>query len=359
MRSQVWWQRAATIAFIFAGVVVTLILIWTVIRPVALFVAAVVLAQAAAPPVHALERRMPRGVAVGLIYAAGLLILGGLGWIVVPHVAQQATDFIQSIPSLLTDAAELIERIDPIGGGRLLAGVESLFSSNSENGMNIGATLSTVPMTIISSFLEIILVVVGSAYWLIAAPSMTRFFLSLFPEERRERTAEMLDEMGMMMGGYVRAFLIDAVIVGAISYVGLSLLGVQYAGVLAVLAGVGEIVPVAGPILAGMLATGMALTQSPGLALAVAIFYMVLQQVESNLLMPLVVKNQADIPPVLVLFALVVGATLVGVLGALVAVPVAGALRVLTLRLLAPLLREWTGAANGPQPLPAESSATD
>jgi len=150
--------------------------------------------------------------------------------------------------------------------------------------------------------------------------------------------------MGQTMGGYVRATGINGVIIGAMTYVGLLVIGVEYTLVLAVLAGLGEFLPVVGPIFAAIPAIAIALIESPQQAIVVTIFYIALQQLESNLLVPFIMRQQADVPPLLSLFALLAGSALGGLLGAIVAIPLAGALRVLVVRVLAPAEREWSGA---------------
>ncbi len=115
---------------------------------------------------------------------------------------------------------------------------------------------------------------------------------------------------------------------------------------LALLAALGEFVPVVGPIAASVPAIVIALLDSPLKALLVLAFYAVVQLAESYLLLPNVMRTQSDIPPLLVLFALAAGGAIGGILGALVAIPLAGAIQVLVVRVLAPTVRRWTGAPN-------------
>jgi predicted PurR-regulated permease PerM len=117
--------------------------------------------------------------------------------------------------------------------------------------------------------------------------------------------------------------------------------------VLALLAGIGAIVPIVGPILATIPIVGIALLTSPTTALAALIFWVVLQQIETYAIMPNIMSKQADIPPLLVLLAVFAGGGIGGILGALIAIPLSGALRVFILRVIAPGIRRWTGAIDG------------
>ena len=113
---------------------------------------------------------------------------------------------------------------------------------------------------------------------------------------------------------------------------------------LAFIAGLGALIPIVGPILSALPALAIAYADSPIRALVVLVFYVVLHHVESELLLPNLVKQQANIPPLLVLFALVAAGATGSVLTVLIAIPLAGALRVLVLRVAAPAVRRWSGA---------------
>jgi predicted PurR-regulated permease PerM len=187
-----------------------------------------------------------------------------------------------------------------------------------------------------------------SVYWLVALPGLRDFVLSLVPPVHRSKTCSVLGEIGQTMGGYVRGVALEATLIGAITFVALQLIGVEYALVLAVLASLGEIVPVVGPIFAAVPAIGMALLDSPTLALIVLGFYVGLQMLEGYLLFPLVVGKQSDIPPLLIIFGLLVGDALGSFLAVLVAIPLAGGLYVVVRRVLAPWLRRRTSGIEWP-----------
>jgi predicted PurR-regulated permease PerM len=132
--------------------------------------------------------------------------------------------------------------------------------------------------------------------------------------------------------------------VGVITYIGLSIIGVQYALVLSLFAGIMEFAPVIGPIIAAIPMLAIALLASPTQFLIVLIFVIILQQVESALLTPNIMKSQTEASPLLVILALVAGHSVGGLLGALVAIPLAASLRVLVTRVIAPGIRRWSGA---------------
>lgn len=337
-----WWKLLALVSLALVLTFGLLQFIWMIARPLAILFGAVVIAEAMMPAVNRLERIMPRVVATLLSYAVLVGVFVGIGWIIFPPLVTQAQDVVDRLPELIEDGRDIVNRWDPVGGGQL----EQFITGQAQGG---AGALANIPLTIVSSVVEVFLVFVMSIYWVVAAPNMRRFFLSLFPEHKRPGAEDVLGEMSAAVGGYVRGTALDAVIVGSIVYVGLLIIGVPYPLVLALLAALGEFVPIIGPFLAGAPAVLIALLESPVQALIVFIFYIVLQQFESNVLLPLIMNSQAHVPPLLVLFAIFVGGSIASILGALIAIPLSGALRVFVLRVVAPAIRSWSGAPPEPE----------
>lgn len=280
---------------------------------------------------------MPRVLAVLIVYLGLLLVLGIVGVLVLPPLLQQAQESIERIPELLVRARRLLGRVDLVAEERLLQAAQSAAEG-------LSGTVIALPLMVLSATLEAALVIVLSIYWLLAMPALREFTLSLFPDSSRKRAGDLLGEMGQTIGGYVRGTALDGLILGVAAYAGYMLIGVSYPLVLALLAGLGGFVPFIGPLLAVIPAVLLALLDSPAKALVVIGFYIGLQQLEGNLLLPNILGRQADIPPLLVVFAFFAGGSVGGVLGAIVAIPFAAMLRVFFLRVVAPTIRHWSGA---------------
>lgn len=334
-----WWRGAAIAGIALATALGTLVLLWLLARPLTLLLIAIVIAQVLAPIVTRLQRWLPRGLVIVLVYFALLLVVGGIGAVVVPPLVTEGQSLVLNAPDLVARSREWLRGIDPDSASRVSAAVQSAIDRFSD-------VLLSLPFTLFSSVIDVILVVFMSVYWLIATPALSRFALSLFPPRHRRRANDVMDAMGRTMGGYVRATAINGVIIGVMTYAGLLVIGVEYALVLAVLAGLGEFLPVVGPIFAAIPAIAIAGIDSPQQAIIVTIFFIALQQLESNLLVPFIMRQQADVPPLLSLFALLAGSALGGLLSAIIAIPLAGALRVLVLQVLAPAERAWSGTQN-------------
>ena len=310
-------------------------LVWTFARPLALLVAAIILANALEPVVDWLMRWMRRTFAIATIAVSLLASITVALAIIVPNVVSQIGEVAQTVPTLIERGRQLAEQWVPWTGG--------LGSSLVQPSQDGGTGVTALPLAIVSSAFEVVLVVFLSLYWLASMPTLRAFLISLLPPDRAEQTRSVLEEIGQTMGGYVRGVLIEASLIATLVFLGLSIIGVQYPLALAALAGIGEFMPYVGPIMAATPAVLIALLESPTQALIVLGFYVGLQLLEGYLLFPLVVGRQSEIPPLLIILGLLAGGTVGGVLGALVAIPLAGALRIVVLRVVAPAIRRRTG----------------
>lgn len=306
-------------------------------RPIGFLIIAIAIAEALRPVVERLERRMPRSAAISIVY----LLVGGsfglLAWIVVPMLIAQGQE-------LLLRAPELIARIEAVGrdnGSTFGSGLSDAMEATSRRWAQVVLGL---PFKVFGALVNIIVVVFLSMYWLVGSAALESFTMSLLPPRRHDETRAVLRETGQAMGGYVRGAAINALAMGTLAYVGLLLIGVNYALALGIITMLAEPIPIIGPIVAAVPVVAVALLQSPRLALMALGLYVVLQQLESQLLTPNIMRSQTDMPQTVVLFAVMAGAATGGLLGVIAAVPLAAALRVLTIRAIVPILRRWTGA---------------
>lgn len=331
-----WWWYVTVGAVAIALGLGTLAIIELIARPLAIIAMGVVVAMAFAPVAEIFERWLPRSVAILLAYLLFVLIVVLIGFIIFPPLINQAQEASADLPDLIDNAQNWLEQLSFLDSQSLVDTVSSQLG-------NFTSTLVRLPIAIVSSLLDILLVLVISLYWLIQMPKMKQFALSLFPAREQTAVENVLSKMGQTMGGFIRAAAINGVIVGLLTYVALVIIGVDFPLVLALLAGVLEIIPVVGPIIAGTIIVLFALLQSPTMALVVLIFEVVMQQVENNLLVPNIMRTQAEISPLLTILALFVGSAVGGILGALVAIPLAAALTVVVVEVIGPMIRRWSG----------------
>ena len=332
------WSRPIVFAGVVLGVTLgTLVLLRGLAEPLTLLFIAIVIAESLAPVVIWLQRWMQRTAAIIAIYVFLLALAAAFFVFVVPPLLIEVQQAVNSLPKLLSWGAALINRFAPGQGDRIVTAIQPTVTQ-------VANSVVGSPSNMVTGLGNAVQVVFLSLYWLVSAPELKRFTLSLVPASRHKQVNSVLEEMSRTMGGYVRGTVIDAIIVGLITYVGLLLLNVKYPLLLAVIAAAGEFIPIIGPTVAEVLATAMALLISPARALIVLAFYLIVQQVDGNVIFPLIVRQQANLSPLLITFAVFTGAWVDGVIGALVAIPLAGVVQVLFLRVVAPQIKEWTGA---------------
>lgn len=328
------WEAAFIQALALVFAVGVLILIRLLAQPLSLLFLGIIIATALDPPVSWLSRWMPRGIAAFAIFAALLAVLGAVLWLVMPPLFVQAVSFAKTVPHLVTHARHLLSHVAPGQSGQIAKSINS-------SALSVSKHLLSLPLAIVSAGIDVVLVVFLAIYWLITAPALFNFTVSLAPDHRKQDVRDLLDELGQMLGGYVRGDVLDSLVIGAFAYIGLRIIGVPYALVLALLTAVGDLIPFVGPTVAQFTAAAVAFFQSPLQGAITLGYFLILEQVDGNVTTPLITRGAARIPPLLIVFGLVAGGTLGGVLGAIIAIPLAGAIRILLVRVAAPAIRVW------------------
>ncbi|TVR70754.1 MAG: AI-2E family transporter [Sphaerobacteraceae bacterium] len=339
------WKVAAVLATALVVAVLFLDIIGLMIRPLGVLFAAIVVALTLAPIVDWLERFLPRLAAVLSVYFALILILVGFGFVLVPPVVTQAMSLVDNFPEHYENVQLWLAREAGMD-------VENDMEELASFAAPLADQILTVPMMVVTTGAEFLVGFFVSLYWLHSMPRSKAWVLSLFPPHRKDSADRIMQRVSGRMGGYMRGVVFTGVVVGTAVFVGLTILGLEYALLLALLAFLGEFFPNVGPILAGFPAVAIAFFESPGLAVVVLIFYLVIQQLESYILVPMVMMNtQAHIPPLVTTFAVFSGFFVGGVLWAILAIPLSGAILTLATDVIAPAIRERTGG------LPPDSSA--
>jgi predicted PurR-regulated permease PerM len=160
-------------------------------------------------------------------------------------------------------------------------------------------------------------------YFLLEEDGIKKFFISVMPVKQKARITRIANRIGLKLGSWLRGQLILGVVVGVVTYIGLRIMGIPYALTLSLITGVLEIVPILGPILSAIPAIIVAFAISPTMALIVTGFYILVQELENKLLVPKVMQYTVGLNPVSIIIILLIGAKLMGILGMLLAIPVA------------------------------------
>ena len=314
--------------------------LWQVIRPIlhtlVLFGLAAVLAFVLGGPVGMLagSLRGNRIMATVLVYLLfGIVIVGGLILLAGPFV-RQASDLATALPQYATDLqARLPDIQTALGQYGVQADINSLktraLTAIEQSGADVLTHLVGTLAELGAMLLDFILALIISLYLLVDGPRFRATTLALIPLQYRNNALFLQDNVSRVLGGYLRAQFSLALIVGVASGIGTAVLGLPYAVVLGVLAGLFELVPMFGPILSAVPAVLVAMFLPFPTVIWVLLFFLVVQQVENNVLAPRISGRAVGLHPLGAMFALLAGFQLAGLLGGLFAVPVAGVVWVL------------------------------
>ncbi len=332
-----WWGLVLGIALALILATFFVGFVWLSLVPLELFILGISIATALSPLVNLMCKKMNRLEAILFIYLFGLVLMAAVLWLVIPALIAEAQSLIKTVPGLIDTAQQTLNSYGFLSNLNIINGLKSQIG-------NVGKLIISLPVGIFYSLFEIIVIVFVSLYALALEPGIRDFYFSLFPHSNRDRVRYILAQTSSAMGGYVRASFLDGLAMGAFAYGGFLIIGVDFPLVLAVMTAVLELIPTLGPLIAGALAAGFALLQSPTKALIVLVFFIILQQLETHILVPNVMRTQTEISPLAVVFALLVGYEIGGLLGALAAIPIAGMVKVTIGEFVAPAVRQRTGA---------------
>lgn len=306
-------------------------LVYRLLSIIVFLLIAFIFAAAISPLVRRLNRRLPLAAAIGVVYLGLLAVFAVLMTVIITPVARQTTELVRNAPDLLDRVQVQITNLQrQFNLPTVTPDLQQYVSQIAQQAPALAAGVLNVTLGVVTSVGGVLVVLVMAFYWLLERRDIEGTWISLVPRYRRAETREVIEEIEAKLGAYVRGQLILAVIVGLISFFGLLLLGMDYVLVLALIAGIGELIPLAGPIIGAVPAVGIAFaTQSPQKALLVLALYIGIQQAENNLLVPKVMQRSVGLSPLTVLFAVLAGVALLGIIGALLAVPVASAIQVI------------------------------
>ena len=286
---------------------------------------AIIIAAAINGPVSWLQKnKVPRILGVTFIFLLLFLLLALIISLVFPPLAGQVKQLAVHFPEFLEKIGLSVQ--EWWGEYRIDGNLQTFLNSISQR---LSQATSSVLATIVSIFgglFSAVIVLVISFYLAVQEKGVKRFLVSLAPSEHQTYLSDLIERIQIKIGGWLRGQLLLMLIVGLLTFIGLYLLGVKYALTLALIAGLLEIVPYAGPILAAIPAVILTFFQSPLLALLVILLYVAIQQLENYLLVPQVMKKTVGLNPIFIIIVMLIGAKLAGILGIILSVPVAAAL---------------------------------
>ena len=346
-------------------VILAWILVWFVrqtVEVLVLLLIASILAAGFAPLVDFVERRwrlpggirFSRGAAVAILYLGIFAIVGVLLSMIIVPTAREAAGFAQQFPQFLGRLRQWL--VDLRGTWPWMPDLAAMLDrlpSEIPGLTRYGPEAAGVAFRFVGGIAAVITVLVFTFYMLLEGAGMKRAFLGLFPPQDRARVNLVLQRIGTKFGGWLHGQIVLSLSVAVPVAIGLSLIGMPYPFLLALIAGLGELIPVVGPALSAAVAIVVALSQPMWRLIAVVIFYIVIMNVEPHILVPRIMSQAIGLSPLLTLIALLSGIKLLGILGGLLSIPLAAALQVI----VSEVIREIEAGPAEPASL-KESAAT-
>jgi len=354
------------IVLVIVSVAIVLYLLWRLRKPISWVLISVFLAVALSPPVNYLSRSMKRGFAIAITYFGLLLVPILLIALIVPPLITQGNNFADNVPQYADDVTEFVQKNKRLR--ELNADYDITQKLQDEAGKlpdrlgGAAGTLRDIGFGIVNSLFALLTILVMTAFLLGSGKQWTDRIIASRPPEERQRLRRSLDHMSSAVSGYVAGALTIAVIAGTATFIVLTILGVPFSGPLAVLAGLMSLIPLVGATIAAVLIGIVTLFEDfPTTTIIWTIWAIVYQQLENNLIQPQIQKRTVNVHPFITIVAVLFGGTLLGIMGAIAAIPIAASIQILvreyvdlrTISLKSPEPPSSAGAPPPPDPAPA------
>lgn len=323
------------IVAIIASFVIGVWLVGTLKQPLAIITLSAFLAMALNPPVSFLAKKMPggsRGMATGVAYLVVLLILSTMLYVTIPTIVDQSKNLSQKAPAYVENlskgndfASRIVQRYE------LQDDIRGLQSELSQRLGFASNPLVALFERVTSSFVVILTMLVLAFFMLVEGPDWLDRFWALMPENHRAHRKKLAYKMYRTVTGYVNGQLLIAILSATTALVAMSIAGIPFAIPLATIVGLFGLIPLVGATLAAVVVVTVSLFKSVTAAVIMFIFFIIYQQIENNVVQPIVQSKTVDVSPLTVLVAAIIGVSLAGFIGAIVAIPVAASVRILIL----------------------------
>ncbi len=354
------------VVLIVVAVVLVLYVIYLLRQPLGWMVIAAFIAVAASGPVGILNRHMRRGLAITIVYLGIVLIPLGMLAVLVPPIVDQVGNLANNAPSYandINDFAQRNKRLQELDAKYdLTTKVQEAAADLPSKIGDAAGTLADLGAGLIASLFAAVTILILSIFMLGAGPRWRAAFLRAHPPERADALNRLFDRISAAVGNYVLGALLQALIAGVTSWIVLLILGVPYPLALALVIFVLDLIPLVGATIGAVLVGVVTVFQDfPTATIVWAVWSIVYQQIENNLIQPRIQARQVQVEPFFVLASVLCGSALFGIIGALLAIPAAASIQIVIReylryrggRLRAPNAREAElGKGQAPAPVP-------
>ncbi|MGZ8707532.1 MAG: AI-2E family transporter [Gaiellaceae bacterium] len=289
---------------------------------------------------HGIKRR---GAAVAITFIGAIVLIAALAATIVPTIVAQMNDFVDALPGYVDRVAAGEGRLGFLEREYQITDRvrEALSEGSASRVLGLSGTALAVTKGVVTAVIATVTIAFLTLFMLLEGPAWMERLYGLLPEEKQPRWRAIGHDVYRTIGGYVTGNLTISLIAGVVSTAVLLAVGVPYAVALGLLVAILDLIPLAGATIAAIIVTTVAFLDATTSGLIVLVFFIVYQQLENHVLQPVVYGRTVQLSPLAVLIAVLIGAELAGVIGALAAIPVAGTVQV--------ILRDWLQhRRNGP-----------
>jgi predicted PurR-regulated permease PerM len=321
------------VVLIIVAVVISLYLIWLLRKPLSWVFIAGFLAIALTGPVNLLSRAMPRKLAIATTYFGVILIPALLIAILVPPIVNEAADLADKAPQYAQDVQDYVNNSDRLKKLEDDYGVVTKLQDEAEKLPNrIGGAASTLGnfgVSLVNSIFALVTILVLSVFLVSSGPGWIRKLIELQPVEHRARLERAFQSIGRAVGAYVAGAVVQATIAGVSTFIVLSILGVPFAAPLAVVTALADLVPLVGATIGAIVVALVTVFQDfPTVTIIWVVWAIVYQQIENSVIQPQIQRRAVNVHAFVVLVAVLFGSALFGIIGALLAIPIAATIQI-------------------------------
>lgn len=310
---------SASIVKVFIIAFMFVLLYWTREALLTIFIS-LIFAAALHPIVKSWSKKIGKNLAVISLLLVFIALMVGFVYLVVPLLVEQTKQLVAAMPDYVS-RFQAFRAHTPV--------IQNWISSISSNISSTAGNFVGVTLGFIGGLVSFFTIIILTLYFLIDEKFFTNWGYSIASEEKVKSLYTVIKQVSLKIGGWLRGQMILGLVIAIIVYIGLSIIKVPYALTLAVISGLLEIVPIIGPFISGTIAAIIAFSVSPITSLIVVVFYIVVQQLENNLLVPKIMQKAVGLPPAIIIVSILIFGKLMGTIGALLAVPIVGIISVL------------------------------
>jgi len=312
-------------------VVILLFFLYLIKEVLAILFVALIFASAVDPWVDNMEKiKFPRWLSILLIYIGLLVVVFFVVYLLIPPISEQAVQLSDNFPEYfekISDAFTSLKSYSAEHGvlSELDKGISTLKGNIVGAMQSVFSTVAGIFGGIVSFFVVLVI----TFYMTVEESAMKKTMTFILPNKYHNFSLQLISKVQKKIGDWLKGQLVLSLIIGIMVYLGLLILGVNYSLILALVAGIGEFVPYLGPVLAAIPAIFLAFAQSPLKALFVLILFLIIQQIENQILVPKVMQKAVGLNPIVSIVAMLIGAKTAGIVGVILAIPVATAVTVI------------------------------